>query len=231
MPQNGFHGLVGLATARALAKKLPEPEALVPGIVLGSMLPDIDMYPTAIAVLLRRSDLMYVIHRSATHSLLFVLLLWVIAAAIPRRRWILFGLGIGVITHIALDIFFWFAPIDLFWPFGHEIDLWGGIKLAGFLINIREAFEFAAFALLLGALRRITRADLRKWERGAWIGFGVALVTAFIFSARTDLQNFVVTTPYLLLLIPYCWSRVWLLRRSLAAWATEIIATSATKAS
>ena len=221
MPQNGFHGLAGLATARLLARRLPSPETLVPGVVLGSMLPDIDMYPTAIAVLMGRKDLIYVIHRSATHSLLFIAILCVVALLWTRHRWLLFGLAVGVLTHITLDMFFWFAPIDMFWPFGHPVDLWGEIRRVPLWLNIREAFEFGAFALLLGTLRRITGADLRKWEVGTWIAFGIALITAFIFREREDLQNKVVTTPYLLLLIPFCWSRVWTLRKELARWAAS----------
>lgn len=220
MPQNGFHGLVGLATARLLARRVPSPEAFVPGVVLGSMLPDIDMYPTAIAVLMGHKELIYVIHRSATHSLLFVGVLCLGAALFARCRWLLLGLAVGVLTHLTLDIFFWFAAIDLFWPFGRPVDLWGEIRRVPLWLNIREAFEFAAFALFLGALRRITGADLRKWELGTWIGFGIALVTAVLFRERDDLQNRVVTTPYLLLLIPFCWSRVWILRKELALWAS-----------
>jgi membrane-bound metal-dependent hydrolase YbcI (DUF457 family) len=219
MPQNGFHGLIGLATARALARKVPSPEFFVPGVVLGAMLPDIDMYPTAIAVLLKHTELIYVIHRSATHSLLFILLLGLAGLALVQHRWLLFGLAVGVVTHVTVDIFFWFAGIDLFWPFGHAIDLWNGVKPPPLLINIREAFEPAAFALFLGCLRRITGADLLKWEIGAWLLFGIALVTAYIFRTRSDLQNFVVTTPYLLLLIPFCWSRVWVLRKEITEWA------------
>jgi membrane-bound metal-dependent hydrolase YbcI (DUF457 family) len=183
------------------------------------MLPDIDMYPTAIAVLLKHKELVYVIHRTATHSILFVALLALAGLVLTRHRWLLFGLALGVVTHVAIDTFLWLAPIDLFWPFGHRIDLWEGVGRPPLLLNIREAFEFGAFAIFLRCLGRITGADLRKWEIGTWILFCVALVTAFVFRTRDDLQNYVVSTPYLLVLIPFCWSRVWALRKEITAWA------------
>ena len=240
MPQNGFHGLVGLATAKGTARRVPNvgAAAFVFGTVLGSMLPDIDMYPTAIAVLLHRGDLTYVIHRSATHCLLAVLLLLVLGALLRGKStkvaYGLIGLGLGMLTHEVLDIFFWFAPIDLFWPFSHLpdgqalpiVNVWSGVpKIPPLALNIREAFEFCAFALFLTVVGNIAASQgadvraLRKWQTFIWIMFGVALVTAFLFRTNDRLQNYVVTTPYLLLFLPYCWKQVWNFRREITAWA------------
>jgi len=241
MPQNGFHGLFGLATARGFARRLPaqavEPFAV--GVVLGAMLPDIDMYPTVVAVLLGRSDLTYVIHRSGTHSLLLVLLLLfgglILRGKRPYVGWLGVGLSLGVATHLLLDLFFWFAQLDLFWPLSHlpadkpllpVVDLWSGVKVPDLAINIREAFEFAAFALLVHALRVIVgkgeQSDrMLKWERFMWLGFCIALVTAFVFRTSTSKQNYVVTTPYLLAMLPYCWTQVWKLRSEIASWANR----------
>src|ERR1051326_154960 len=157
MPQNGFHGLIGLATAKALAKRVPGAAAqpFVAGIVLGSMLPDVDMYPTGIAFLLKRADLTYVIHRTATHSLLFAFAL-LLLGLIPRTRWLFIGLSLGVCTHILLDTFFWFTQIDMFWPFSRLgtglpiVNLWSHERLTGLWANFREAFESAALALFFG---------------------------------------------------------------------------------
>jgi membrane-bound metal-dependent hydrolase YbcI (DUF457 family) len=226
MPQNGFHGLVGLLTARALARRLPQPDWFVPGAVLGAMLPDADMYPTAIAVLLHRSDLTYVIHRSASHSLSFAVLLALAGLVVPRMRWLFAGLALGVLTHITLDIFFWFAPIDILWPLSHResIDLWAHANVAPIFLNLREALEFAAFACMFRALYVIAphaKMQLKKWEIAAWLLFAVALVTAVVFRETNRIQNFVVFTPYLVAFLPFCWMQVWKLRREIAAWAVR----------
>jgi membrane-bound metal-dependent hydrolase YbcI (DUF457 family) len=233
MPQNGFHGLFGLWTARKLAPFAPSGE-LPPfaiGVVIGSMVPDLDMYPTGIAFLFGHSELTYVIHRTATHSLLLALVILAIGLVIRRWRWICVGLSIGACTHIALDTFFWFTQIDMFWPLSRLdtglpiVNLWSQEKLSGLWVNFREAFEYAAFALLLRSLRQMGTASgtsaqsSRKWEVGLWVGFLTALITAFLFRERPALQHYIVSAPYLLLFFPYCLSRVWQLRREIAKWA------------
>src|SRR5262245_43298331 len=78
-------------------------------------------------------------------------------------------MALGMLTHVCLDAFFWFAPLDLFWPFSHlpadrpilpVLDLWAPARplpavlgKKDLLVNLREAFDFAAFALYLMALR------------------------------------------------------------------------------
>jgi len=233
MPQNGFHGLFGLATAGALATRAPAAatQPLAVGIVLGSMLPDLDLYPTGIAFLFKHAELTYVIHRTATHSLFLALLILLLGLAVPRWRWACIGLSVGVGTHLALDTFFWFTQVDLFWPFSRMdmglpiVNLWSEDKLSALWVNVREAFEFAAFALLLGSLRGIALrfgnagASLVKWERVLWGCFAIALATAFLFREASTNQHFVVTTPYLLLFLPYCWYQVWRLRSEIEEWA------------
>ncbi len=125
MPQNGFHGLVGLAAARAFTGRVPSEAAasFAGGTVLGAMLPDADMYPTAIAFLAGRGDLTYTLHRTATHSLLAAGIALGIGLALRGRRpavgWGVIGLALGIATHLLLDAFLWFAPLDLFWPLSH----------------------------------------------------------------------------------------------------------------
>jgi hypothetical protein len=139
------------------------------------------------------------------------------------------------------DAFFWFAPLDLFWPFSHlparapllsVLDLWAGARplpavfgKPDFLINLREALEFAAFALYLIALRGVAqrekapadkRAGLARWARWAWAGFTAALVGAFVLP--NHLQEVLVTALYLLALAPYCWIQTYALRGSIARW-------------
>ncbi len=242
MPQSGFHGLVGLATARALMGRVPAVAqgAFAFGTVLGAVLPDIDLYPTVVAVKLLGMDV-YAVHRSFSHSifvvLVFALLGWG-TAAVPKRRWLWWGLAIGCLTHEVLDIFFWFARLDIMWPLSHFpkdkplfsiIDVWNGNYpgiTKGLVPNIRDAFEFPAFAWMLTAIRKAVLrvrpdADFTKqlkWEDVLWGYFPVTLVTAYVYRDNPSIQQLWVNVPYLLAFLPYCWSRIWIYREDIAAW-------------
>jgi membrane-bound metal-dependent hydrolase YbcI (DUF457 family) len=240
MPQNGFHGLVGLATAKALVPRVA-PAVRTPfafGLVFGAMLPDIDLYPTAVAVVAGVPDAVKIFHRSATHSVLFLLLL-VAAAVITKKRistsWLFWGLALGVLGHEVLDIFFWFAQLDIMWPFSHwpasnppfqVINIWTS-DYKGLVSNIRDAFEFVAFALFLYSLRKIV-LRIRPAAKVAidllvmrlmCAYFVVALTTAFLFAGHTETQQKIVNFPFLLLFLPYCWWRAWVYREEIAQWA------------
>jgi membrane-bound metal-dependent hydrolase YbcI (DUF457 family) len=234
MPQNGFHGIVGLGAAKLLAKHVSRENAdpFVGAVVLGAMLPDVDMYPTAVAFLANRMDLIYVIHRSLTHSLPLILLLLLIGAVVRAgpSRFVYWGLAIGMATHVVLDTLFWFTQIDLFWPFSHVpssnpllpiVNLWQDMRPGVLFVNVREAFEFLAYALLLMALAKIAPQipDSRRWQLLAWACFGVTLITAFLFRQSSTIQHVLVTAPYLLLFLPYVWLTTWKHRREIAAWA------------
>ncbi|MBW3622175.1 MAG: metal-dependent hydrolase [Armatimonadetes bacterium] len=247
MPQNGLHGLVGLAAAKQLAPLAPREEAVpfVTAITLGAMLPDIDMYPTAVVFLSGREDLVYAVHRTLAHSL-WVLLLLIGAGAVARERWktgrwICWGLALGGFTHVFLDAFFWFAPLDLFWPLSRlppdrpllpVIHLWSGMRLPALwgkpdlLENSLMAFELAALALYLLALRRISRQvnprcpaaeGLIRWERWAWISFGISFVGAVVLPSSA--QKVLVHVPYLLAFLPYCWWQTVKRRETIATWS------------
>ena len=248
MAQSGFHGLVGLGAARAVFARVPvvARTAFVVGTVLGAVIPDIDMYPTAIAVLLspagQAQNVAYEWHRTATHSVAFLLVLYLIglfAYSKPAVRWVFWGLALGVATHEVLDILFWFAQIDLMWPFSilphgnayfQIVNVWPkpGAQSDSLIPNIRDAFEFAAFGLFLISLRRIAsfQSDLRekirsqsKVEYAVWAYFLVALVTAFTFRNDYATQQKVVFVPWLLFLAPYAWYRIWVYRTAIVSWA------------
>lgn len=234
MPQNGFHGLVGLGVARGLTKRVPAnvAPAFAGSVALGSMLPDIDLYPTAIAFLAGRMDLIYVIHRTATHCLPLILVLG-LAGALARSsiaRFAMWGLAVGVLTHAALDTLFWFTQVDLFWPLSRVppgrpmlpiVNFWSDLRMPALFVNLREACEYLAFALLLTALHRISpsQTHLALWRRAAWVYFGCMVVTAFALGSMPKIQNVLVTAPYLLAFLPVTWTAVWRARDDIARWA------------
>jgi hypothetical protein len=232
VPQNGFHGLVGLATARAAAKRVPQNgvRAFAPAVVLGAMLPDADLYPTAVAFLAGRKDLIYEIHRTLTHSALLVglLLLLALLSRSPAWRFGFLGFALGTATHEFLDVFFWFQGIDLLWPLSPihiggylvgEPNLWANVQVSDLLRNIREACEFLAFGLMLTALGRILRnARLFVFSKIAFALFLATLITAYAFRDKPYIQNVIVETPYLLFFAPLIWWTVWKHRDEITDW-------------
>lgn len=191
MAQNGFHSLIGAAAARRL---WPGRVAVVLGVVLGSMLPDVDVLPSA---LLRVSGgrVGAELHRTFTHSLWLVALCWVAAWPV-KRRWpeaggFLGGFGLGVLAHIALDVVVWFSGVDLLWPVSRwrgwpEVNLWREVRLPAvmgsphFISNQLAAFDAVAFAAYLGYLSRLAGPGPGR-PRAARAARGIALVAAGLF--------------------------------------------------
>ena len=241
MPQNGIHGLVGLRTARWAVERLPAADdRLAVAVVMGAMLPDIDLYPAAIAFLLGRHDLVYAFHRTLSHSLL---ILGLLMAAGLREQWrsVCWGLALGISTHEALDLFFWFTQIDLFWPLSHlppdsplfpVINLWHGVRIPPvfgrphLIPNALAAGDFAALALYLRRLGAVAAeggaagpalATMQRWEGWCWSAFGVGMGGALVLTEAG--QEMLVMTPFLLLFLPYCWGQTLRFRNEIAAWA------------
>lgn len=243
MPQNGIHGLVGLATARTLARKVPEPRGpLVLGLLFGSMLPDADLYPACILYLSGHPDLLYAVHRSVTHSILAILaVLGLAKLSDPRnsRRALYIGAVIGMAIHSFLDIFFWFSPIDLFWPLSHippthpllpVVNLWKDVHLPpvlgrpDLLNNLLTAMEIgscAVYATFVRSLAGEITGPLRKrilgWERMTWVAAVLAVVLAFILPKAT--MDIAVMAPLLLLFLPFIWWLTYWCREAICRWA------------
>jgi len=238
MPQNGFHGLGGLLAARSLASAPPQEfaAAFVPSVVFGAILPDADMYPASIAELLGRGELFYEIHRTATHGLSLILVLFILGALLRRCAvgWVLLGLAIGITTHAVLDLFLWFTQVDLLWPLTKMdgtsvpvVNLWAGVNLPTLVGNGLAAAEFAALALYTRALAGImkscggTAKGMPGWEYAMWAFFIITLITAVLFRDTGSIQEYIVFTPYLLVFLPYTWIKTWHLRKDIAEWAVR----------
>lgn len=180
MAQSGFHGILGLAVARAVggrpseagssqaengeASKSEIRKGLVFGFVLGNILPDADLLPLAITFLFD-SRLAMRMHRTATHSFVVIVPLMLLGWLFLRGRGkgVTLGLGIGAITHSVLDIFVWFSSVDLLWPLGSwgvpsVVNLWAGIETGRIVGNFLGALDYLAFALYFSFLARMARA-------------------------------------------------------------------------
>jgi inner membrane protein len=167
------HGLLGACTVQvALGRRSDLP--LAGAGFLAAMAPDLDLF------LRSEGDpfLHWMLHRSFSHSLIFIPLGGLICAAIlwifyRRRyafRWIYLAATLGYGTHGLLDAFTSYGT-QLFWPFSHERVSWDLLPvvdpiftlmlLLGFIFSLqRHAARPAALALCAVALYTLTAGYL-----------------------------------------------------------------------
>ena len=152
MPQAGLHGLSGMAVSRFAGKR----EWLLLGIILGTMLPDMDNIAVAVATLAKMDA--HGLHRTFTHSIFFVIAIVVIFYLIgwarrqPRWNNLGLGLGIGVSMHILLDLLGWFNGVYILWPIDYELNLWRNAQPAAWFMALMNPAEMLMFAIYLYAL-------------------------------------------------------------------------------
>jgi membrane-bound metal-dependent hydrolase YbcI (DUF457 family) len=191
MAQAGIHGLV----AMAVRKWTPEHTWLMLGIVLGSMLPDADNLAVAIATVagLPTEGL----HRTFTHSLFTVVgviaVFFLISQFTKRPRWnsLGFGLGLGILMHILLDLLIWFDGVAILWPIPYWLNFWSNVTPPAWWMTLMQPVEllfFALFFLYLHSLARKQGTDLgflgklRFWTVLEGVLFLVFLVLAYTLS-------------------------------------------------
>lgn len=123
---------VTFAAAAGYALGAP-PEAFVP-LVIGSLLPDVDLPCSTLGKFLPLGY--FIKHRTVTHSILAII------GAFCLNAW----LGIGVLTHILLDML---TPgkVRLLWPLKSRIGI-GFIQTGG----IGEKFLYAGTLVAAGLL-------------------------------------------------------------------------------
>ena len=188
MPQAGLHALLGVASRRWMPKK----EWLLLGLVMGNIFPDLDNFAVAYATLAKLPDPgMY--HRTFTHSVFTVIamasLFLVIAALTRNEKWKNFGVGFGagILMHILVDLVLWFNGVELFWPFGGELNFWTWFTAPAGLSNLLDTGEFLMFGiyfLLLGSIAMRFNTDVdhqRTSKTWAYIEFAFFLLFTLIF--------------------------------------------------
>ncbi|MCI0617335.1 metal-dependent hydrolase [bacterium] len=178
MPQAGLHGLSGMAVSKFVGKR----EWLLLGIILGTMLPDMDNVAVA------KMDT-HGLHRTFTHSFLFViaimLIFYLIGQARKQPRWsnLGFGLGIGVTMHILLDLLGWFNGVYVLWPIDYELNFWRNAQPPTWFMafmNPAEMLMFAVYLYALGAWARKygTNSDFQP-KLFNWMIFELGLFITF----------------------------------------------------
>lgn len=153
MPQAGLHGLTGMAVRKFTGKR----EWMLLGVILGTMLPDMDNVAVAAATLARADT--HGLHRTFTHSVFFVALIvavfYFIGMLRRQPRWtnLGIGLGIGVMMHILLDLVGWFNGVYVLWPIDYELNFWTNTTPPEWFMKFMEPVELLMFAVFLYALR------------------------------------------------------------------------------
>lgn len=183
MPQAGLHGLTGMAVSRFAGKR----EWLLLGIILGTMLPDMDNVAVGIATVARADT--HGLHRTFTHSVFFVAVIvavfYVMGTVRKQPRWtnLGFGLGIGVTMHILLDLLGWFNGVYILWPINYELNFWRNASPPEWFMKFMDPAELLMFAVFLYALgawsrKHDTDRDYEKRLRN-WMIFELVLFLIF----------------------------------------------------
>jgi membrane-bound metal-dependent hydrolase YbcI (DUF457 family) len=198
MAQAGIHGLIGTA----VRKITPERQWLMLGIVLGSLLPDIDNLAVAAATIMKQPT--EGLHRTFTHSLItaavVAIIFYIVSKLTKQARWgnLGVGLGVGIVMHILLDLLIWFSGVAILWPIPSWISLWNGHTPVVWFDKLMLSTEFLFFALFFMGLAGTARKHstdqeyLRKLR--AWTWLQVALFVVFTALVYTMQKGFM--TPY-----------------------------------
>jgi hypothetical protein len=157
MAQAGMHGLVGIVLRKVAGRK----KWLLLGILLGSLLPDMDNLGVAAATLAKLPT--EGIHRTVTHGVFFmaavVLAFYIVSRWRSDTAWLNLGLGLGfgMLLHSLLDVLLWFNGVALFWPLPLWINLWGQATPPAWFMKLMDPAEFLLFALYLWGLWNMAR--------------------------------------------------------------------------
>lgn len=182
MAQAGMHGMVGMLARKLTGRR----EWLLLGVLLGSIIPDMDNLGVAVATLMRVST--DGIHRTLTHSVFFVVAVPAVFYLIARWkndwRWntLGLGLGLGILFHILLDLVLWFNGVEMFWPIPLWVNLWADTTPPAWFMKFMDPAEFLFFGLylwVLGAWARQADTDadfMSKHRIWMWLEFGLCVI-------------------------------------------------------
>ena len=166
MVWTGLHGLIGLGIALATRGHMMWDEdgtrTMRLGIVWGTILPDVDLL-ISIAIIAVGGSMQEAIapHRTLTHSLLLILTLVIIGVSLWRTHVSpsvgagLFGIAIGVLLHVLLDLPYE-VGVSFLWPLLPERFglLWA---LPGIWAYIDQTLDFLFAGTFFYALHRLAK--------------------------------------------------------------------------
>lgn len=175
MSQAGIHSMVGVA----VRKWMPAREWLVLGVVVGTLLPDTDNLAVAAATITGGST--EGLHRSFTHSFFtvaaIIIVFQLIAVVAKRPIWgnLGLGLGIGVLTHILIDLVVWFNGVYILWPLPLWVNLWEGVTPPEWFSQLMMPAEMLCFAIYFWGLAGLARKQGTNSEQLKWLRIWTAV--------------------------------------------------------
>jgi hypothetical protein len=145
----------------AVRKWSPEHKWLIPGIVVGSLLPDLDNLAVAVATVAKQPT--EGLHRTFSHSLFAVLgvilVFNLIGWIVKQSQWgnLGIGLGIGILMHILFDILIWFDGVAILWPVSLWVNLWESFSPPDWFSKLLLPAEFLFLAVFFISLAGVAR--------------------------------------------------------------------------
>ena len=151
MAQAGIHALIGLQSNRLI----PYEKGLYPSIIIGSLLPDLDIILVAIFSTFNSVEKsVEIFHRTFSHSffsLIIIYFLFMIMGEVKKNdqvKTIGKGIAIGILLHLITDTFLWFHGIHFLWPLPiREFNLWESIDIPLIINNLILSTEFLFFRI------------------------------------------------------------------------------------
>ncbi len=205
----------GAGTSASVATESAGTKAFKFAYVLGNLLPDVDFFLLG-PIYLINSKVGVTMHRSFSHSIITIAAVAVLVYALcrsPHRRAVAGGIGLGMLTHVVVDIFVWFSAVRLLWPLNYAgipatINLWASYQPPGWVSNMLGALDSAAIAFYFWYLLRIARRRgtdaayqprLRFWSVALLVPSVLLGVLSFVLSRGLfDIVAYAFFIPFLL---------------------------------
>jgi len=192
MPQAGIHAALGYQIGRIV----PYEKGLLPAVIFGAVVPDLDIIAVAIGSLFYSiSASEHIFHRSFTHSFFTLVIVYLTLAGLaewgkkPLLKSIGKGLALGILTHIVLDTFFCFREIHFLWPLPIEpFNMWNFWEGPAWLHRTILVFEFFCFRWYAWFLiqQHLIKPHSKSWiikYLTIWIGWETGFVLFFALLA------------------------------------------------
>lgn len=193
MPQLGFHlAFAILAKQRAVLFIRP----FQMGFLWGSIFPDMD-FAVLIPIYFLNRSLALSFHRSFSHGILIPLAMIIIAAMVLRGeaqsevKHFVFGFSAGIVLHAVLDVFMWFAPVSVFWPYRFQFNVIGRTEVGDWAWNLVYAAEplaYAGFLYILSKSAKVEQAAVLRRTIFVLLGMTLILIPLGQFLPRTKFE-------------------------------------------
>ena len=169
MAQACLHAALGYQFQRII----PSERRLLPAVIFGAILPDLDIVVVAIGSLFYPiSYAEKLFHRSFSHSFFTLIAVYLLCAIIaewkkrPVFKSIGQGLVLGMLSHIILDTFLWFREIQFLWPLPlTPFNLWNFWEVPDWIHRTMLVLEFFCFRWYAWFLttKHLSRPNKQSW--------------------------------------------------------------------